>query len=322
MYDKSFMKELCEEAGILLETFSQGYVLRLSKKKVATPLCGGLGVAPPLSDGNCESNFLAKKVATPLCGGLGAAPPLSDGNCESNFLVNKKIRHILGSFWDINSAAADRIACDKCACYTLLTANEIPAIQHQLLNNPVIRQGWAKSTWAQALEYFEKHNQKVVVKPNQGSGGIDVFYCDNISCLEATIQKLFAIYPTVAISPFYKITTEYRVFYLNGKCHYIYGKIATNTWKHNLSENAKVIEQNKIQNKELLTKLQNMASNAATTIGINFASIDIAELSTGELFIMEINSGVQARRLVEQLPHLHDTIKNIYLSALTQMFEG
>ena len=29
-------------------------------KKVATPLCGGLGVAPPLGDGNCESNFLAK----------------------------------------------------------------------------------------------------------------------------------------------------------------------------------------------------------------------------------------------------------------------
>ena len=31
-----------------------------------------------------------KKVAMPLCGGLGAAPPLSDGNCESNFLANKK----------------------------------------------------------------------------------------------------------------------------------------------------------------------------------------------------------------------------------------
>ena len=33
-----------------------------------------------------------KKAATPLCGGLGAAPPLGDGNCDSNFLANKSIR--------------------------------------------------------------------------------------------------------------------------------------------------------------------------------------------------------------------------------------
>jgi len=30
-----------------------------------------------------------EKAALPLCGGLGAAPPLSDGNCKSNFLANK-----------------------------------------------------------------------------------------------------------------------------------------------------------------------------------------------------------------------------------------
>ena len=32
-----------------------------------------------------------KKAATPLCGGLGVAPPLSDGNCDSNFLANEKV---------------------------------------------------------------------------------------------------------------------------------------------------------------------------------------------------------------------------------------
>jgi len=31
-----------------------------------------------------------KKVATPLCRGLGAMPPLGDGNCENNFLANEK----------------------------------------------------------------------------------------------------------------------------------------------------------------------------------------------------------------------------------------
>ena len=32
----------------------------------------------------------AEEAATPLCGGLGAAPPPSDGNCESNFLAKEE----------------------------------------------------------------------------------------------------------------------------------------------------------------------------------------------------------------------------------------
>jgi len=42
-----------------------------------------------------------KKAATPLCGGLGAAPPLRDGNCESNFLAKYKERIIFAKYGNL-----------------------------------------------------------------------------------------------------------------------------------------------------------------------------------------------------------------------------
>jgi len=232
---------------------------------------------------------------------------------------NEKIKYIFGAYWDLNSASADRIACDKCACYTLLKENGVPAIEHELLYNPLIRAGWSDSTWLQAIKYFNTHSGQVVIKPNQGSSGRDVYYCDSISALETATQTIFALCPDAAISPFKHIELEYRIFYLKGKCLFAYGKTPGEyTWKHNLSEGATAFE---IKNKEHLKKLENLASQAAAAIGITFATIDIAELVTGELIIVEINSGVQARRLVTQLPQLHQIIKEIYLTAIKEMFE-
>ena len=49
--------------GAWLNEEKYGVIHRIARKKAATPLCGGFdrGAAPPLRDGNCESNFLANK---------------------------------------------------------------------------------------------------------------------------------------------------------------------------------------------------------------------------------------------------------------------
>ena len=274
------IKEICEQENILLSLHSKGYILRMEK---------------------------------------GA-----------------KVQHVYGAYWGINNAAADRIACDKCACYALLKNSGIPAVEHELLTNPVIRAGWSNSTWIQALDYYNANNHKVVIKPNQGSSGKDVFYCETISAVEAATQTIFTTNPDAAISPFHKIKTEYRIFYVNGTCPYVYGKRPADSWKHNLSEGATAFElddnkaatplpEGSVIEKTRLAQLKNLASRAATAIGINFASIDIIELesnleSSEEFLIMEINSGVQARRLLEQLPHLRDTIKDIFATAIKSMF--
>ena len=246
-----------------------------------------------------------------------------------NLTKNSKTRHIYGGFWDINNAVADRIACDKSACYAVLNKNNVPAIQHELLNNPLLRKGWlgtvstpSSSVWNQALCFFELFNKRVVLKLNEGTMGQDVYYCDNIPALEAAAHAIFTTQPNAAISPYYEIKTEYRVFYVNGECPFAYGKTPdyTKSWQHNLAQGAKASEipENK---KEFINELKTLANQASKAIGINFATVDIAELKTGELLIMEINSGVQSRYLLEQLPHLKETIKEIYSTAIKSMFK-
>jgi biotin carboxylase len=229
-------------------------------------------------------------------------------------------RHIFGSYWDINSAASDRIACDKTACFILLQKSGIPAIAHELLYNPLRRPGWAgkNGAWERAAAFFKKHNQKVVLKPNQGTKGEDIFLCKTMPELEAAAQAIFQNYPDAALSPYREIENEYRIFFLNGNCRFIYGKASGFSWQHNLSQGAVAFEIPDDE-KEKINTLKILATRAANCIGITFATIDIAETPDGELAVMEINSGVQARYLLEQLPHLRTIIKNIYAEAVKLM---
>jgi len=229
-------------------------------------------------------------------------------------------RHVLWSNWDINHAAADRVACDKCACYTVLDHCDVQAIPHHLLKHPFRRQGWTgeKGTWTQALGYFDSYNQKVVLKPNLGTNGQNIYYCDTLQTLEAAAHAIFETSPDIALSPFYKIKTEYRVFYVNDDCPLVYGKQPSDdNWRHNLSQGATAFE---LVDEDKLNKLKALAVRAAKAISINFATIDITELENGELAIMEINSGVQARQLLEQKPHLYPVVKDIYAAAIQGMF--
>ena len=233
-------------------------------------------------------------------------------------------RNVFGAFWDINSAAADRIACDKTATYELLNKSGISAIEHVLFNNPLTRLVWAKpeGAWASALKIYDAFNKTVVLKPNQGTRGADVYFCDSIPKMEAAAHAIFNTHSSAAICPYLKIQTEYRVFYLNRKCHLVYGKEAKETWQHNLAMGAKAVEFiiKSNEDKELLVELKTLAIKAANCIGINFATVDIAKTESGKLYVMEINSGVQARLLLEQHPHLRDVIKQIYLAAVLHMF--
>ena len=229
-------------------------------------------------------------------------------------------RHIFGPYWDLNSAAADRLACDKAGCYTLLNHSGIPAIEHIIMYNPL---RWTylldnSGMMQNALAYFEANNRMVVAKPNKGAQGRDVFYCDTPLALEQAMQTIYISEPDAALSPYYDIPLEYRVFYLNGRCCYIYGKTKGDDWKHNLSQGAKAFE---VDDGNLRAELAELAIQAAQCININFATVDIAMPDGGEPLVMEINAGVQAQHLLEQFPHRRSTIKSIYSDAIKAMFE-
>ncbi|MCL1883329.1 MAG: ATP-grasp domain-containing protein [Defluviitaleaceae bacterium] len=227
-------------------------------------------------------------------------------------------RNIFGAYWDINSAASDRLACDKTACSALLNSSGIPAIVHELIYNPLRRVGLSgkNGAWAKAATLFSKHNNKVVLKPNQGTMGQEIFLCETMQELEFAAHAIFQNHPDAALSPYREIITEYRVFYLNGECRFAYGKSKGKSWQHNLSHGAKAFE----ISDEKKAALYEIASRAAKCIGITFSTIDIAESPDEGLAVMEINSGVQANHLLEQLTHLRPIIKNIYKDAINLLF--
>jgi len=234
---------------------------------------------------------------------------------------NETARHIFGPYWDLNSAAADRLACDKSGCYTVLNNCGVSAIEHKLFFNPLQRAYLLayEGTMQNALAYFETNNSQVVVKPNQGAQGRDVYFCESPKALEHAMQTIFTTDPDAALCPYHAIYTEYRVFYLMGRIYYIYGKTKGDSWKHNLAQGAKAFE---INDGSLRTQLSKLAIYAAKSININFATIDIASLENNELRVMEINSGVQAQLLLEQLPHRLKLIKGIYADAIEEMFRA
>ncbi|MCL2364128.1 MAG: ATP-grasp domain-containing protein [Defluviitaleaceae bacterium] len=263
----TIVSEICAERGITCDSYSHGYILRLTK--------------------------------------------------------GDQVRRLYGNYWDLNSATADRLACDKCGCYTLLNASGIPAIPHTLVYNAITRGDWAgeEGTLQTALTYFEKHHRRIVVKPNHGTQGRDVYLCETPLALEKALMTIFAHAPDAALSPYVEIGMEYRVFYLAGRAYFMYGKARGDSWKHNLADGATAFELTAESADALLqAELATLATRAAQCIGINFASIDIAHLTDGSLTIVEINSGVMAVRLLAQLPHLRPTIKNMYAEALDLLF--
>ncbi|MCL2372441.1 MAG: ATP-grasp domain-containing protein [Defluviitaleaceae bacterium] len=265
-----------------------------------------------------------KSIIADICKELGIELKSLSHDYVFRLYSGGKTRHILGALWDINTAAADRIATDKCACYTIMDGQGVPAIPHLLLNNPLLRRAWQENTsatgvWAEALAYYNDFGKKVVLKPNQGSRGLDVYFCQNIPKMEAALHTILATNPAAAICPLIDIAAEYRVFFLDGVCHFTYGKKAGENGKHNLSQGATAFE---LADPQLTSQLYALAASAAQAINIKFATVDIAQTATGELSIMEINSGVQANQLIQQLPHLIPTIKKLYTHAVEIMFKG
>lgn len=229
-------------------------------------------------------------------------------------------RHVMWSNWDINPATADRIACDKAASYIVLSESNVPAIPHFIINHPHRRRGWtgAHGAWSQALALFEKY-KKVVVKPNNGTNGNDVYLCTTVQELEGAVHAIFETCPAIAISPYFDIVTEYRVFYINGNCPLVYGKKpAEGNWQHNLNQGATAFLLEPTDPR--IPEIKKIAQAAAQAININFATIDVTLAADGAYRVMEINSGVQARQLVAQHPEVQPVVKDIYKQAVLGMF--
>lgn len=206
-------------------------------------------------------------------------------------------------------------------------------------------------------DYFKKHNNKVVIKSNTGNSGKEVYLIEKIEDIEPIVKDLFIKNYSISYCPYYDALREYRIIVLKNNIKLIYQKIkpivkgnGTSTikelllefnpyyfndielddsfnrvlklneeyqydWKFNLSKGAiaKVVD-----NQDTINDLTKIVNSITNKFDIGFCSIDIIEMPNKEYYVMEINSGVTMKKVINTIGE--DIVKDIYKEAINQLF--
>lgn len=271
---------------------------------------------------------------------------------------DNNIRFIAGNKFDLNGHAVGLILDDKYALFDVLKNSGINVCEYKIFYNKDNKYDYAIgcNTYDSAIEYFKNNNCNIVIKPNNGSKGLNIYHITNEKDLIKTLDELFIKNYSISICPYYEIENEYRVIILNNEVKLIFGKIkpivigdGVSTlkellinfnesyfkdkeidnyipklneiyeydWKFNLSRGAKSFYD---IDDELKCKLSEIAINVCKSVDIKFASVDIVKLSTGELKVLEANSGVTIDKVTNFLPNGKDIAKKIYTEAILCFF--
>ena len=78
----------------------------------------------------------------------------------------------------------------------------------------------------------------------------------------------------------------------------------------------------KVNDEVLSNKLINLANRVCNEINLKFGSIDIIETTSNELLVLEVNSGVMLENYIRLNPSEYNYAKNIYKSAIKELFNN
>ena len=146
------------------------------------------------------------------------------------------------------------------------------------------------------LEIKEKFETPVIVKRNSGSGGHNVFLCQNTDEIENALKEIFNInqkYDYVAIAQeFIHIKSEYRAVFLNKELVLLYEKDISNAeFAGNLSplhwNGAKA---KYINDPQILSEIANFARPIFEELDLDYGGLDIVLDRDNQYWLIEINS--------------------------------
>ena len=156
-----------------------------------------------------------------------------DFNIEINYLAdnwiillkkNNKIKQIFGYNFDINSCMSKMNCDDKHACSLILSQYDIPNIPCDFFSIYVYLENDYDKLEKEVKSSFNKFNGNVVIKPNTGTSGNDVYHCLNEKDTIKYAKNLWKLRKDFIISPFKSLKNEFRVIVLNDQVELIYCK--------------------------------------------------------------------------------------------------
>ncbi|MFZ4573926.1 MAG: ATP-grasp domain-containing protein [Phycisphaerales bacterium] len=260
------------------------------------------------------------------------------------------VRHAWGFNLELNSSAAHLLACDKSAASEVMAREAIPHVPHRAFLHPrmgpyAAREGF----WRPAMECFEAWRRNVVVKDNNGTGGVGVYRATTPRGLEAAFLMLFQRVHAVCLCPYSEIVGETRFVLLDGECLLAFEKVrptvtgdgvrplralaagggveidpetvadveeilpagATRllSWRHNLGQGARAREIDPASHDGY-----ELARRAARAVNLRFGSVDVVTTPRGNE-ILELNAGVMLEAVARQLPQGEPRARAIYQRA-------
>ena len=274
-----------------------------------------------------------------------------------------KTRYICGYKFDLNGHGIGLITDDKFALYEVLKTKDIPVIEHKIVYNKDNHNDYAMdcNTYEYVKDFFFKHNQNIVIKPNNGMCGYDIFNITDINEIDTILDKLFIKNFSISICPFYNIKHEYRVIMLDGESKLVYrkylpivigdgkktlrelllkfnndyfqGKLQDSKYDRILAKCEKFqydwkfnLSQGaiakRLEDEELYEKLTKIAKQVCRETNLKFANVDIIETTNNDLLVLEANSGVMIEKYVDLNPDEYITAKEIYAVAIEKLFNN
>lgn len=188
---------------------------------------------------------------------------------------NDTVARIVGYKFSLNDSAAAQLAQDKVGTFQVLQAADIAAVPHILLRTKAGETS-THSAW-----------HDVVLKPLTGTSGHMVTAYDSEQTARAAANS--SSVEAWTLSPRLNILRETRVILLDGDVLLSYEKraVATDGLKmFNLGQGAIPLDV------DLGEKITHLAQRAQLTLGLRLCAVDIVELETGEVMVMEVNDGL------------------------------
>jgi len=170
-------------------------------------------------------------------------------------------RFTFGYDLGLNSAVAHRIANDKAATSDVLEMCGIAHVPHTAFLSPAMYKFITPSgAWTQMLALLKANPEGIVVKPNEGTGGMSVFKVRSEPELEVAAHAIFSSEKSLAISRWLEIEDEVRVILLDDRPIVVFSKnrpSVTGDGKRSVLELATVT----LSPKQLSTVLAGMAGD-------------------------------------------------------------
>ncbi len=254
---------------------------------------------------------LLVKVVEEFCSRHGVEVALHSDGWVLELRKGRRRHLIFGVDFGLNASSSAAIARDKSATSEVLLANGVPTVAHHLLLRPGTPAALGREeTEQQAVYFFRKLGRCVVVKPNDGFLGMDVFRVHSEDRLLHILNRLFAGHRAVAVSPYIAARYEYRVCVLKGQPEITYKKVRQEgSFYFNLSKGARPSKEIDLA---ILPTLHSLAVDTARVLNLDLVNVDVFEDANGALQVLEVNPGISFELYAQENEVFQEEVRGLY----------